>query len=176
MKIRSPQYSLLAAILFLGFFTYACYFLYNQIEQNLSVTKINEEKWRQEFARREEIQMLDRAVKNIQKESVEIDNHFVKSEDVVPFLNTIEALAPRVGTRAETASVDISSDKTSLLVRIEVEGSFSGIYKFIKLLENSPYQLEFTSVDLLDRGVVGSNKLPVWGADLSIRILSFIYN
>lgn len=176
MKIISPRYSLFVSVFFLAFFAYACYFLYNQIGQNLSVIKISEDKWQQEFSRREEIKMLDRAVKNIQKENEEIDTHFVKSGDVVPFLNNIEALAPKVGARAETASVDISNDKTSLLVRIEVEGSFNSIYKFIKLLENSPYQLELSNVDLSESGMMGANKLPIWNADLSIRILSFIYN
>ncbi len=176
MKINSQKFYLAFAVVFFGFFVVVCYFLYSQIEDNLSATKVDEDKWYEEFSRREEIKLLDRAVKNIQKESEQIDSHFVRNSDVVPFLNTIESLAPKVGAQAETTSVDISTDKSSLLVDIKVTGGFSSIYRFVKLLENSPYQLEFSNVDIYQKDVIGSNKLPVWEAEISIKILSFIYN
>ena len=42
------------------------------------------------------------------------------------------------------------------------------------LLENSPYDLEFVSVDLENVNAGNSSKTPQWTANLEIRLLSFI--
>jgi len=77
-----------------------------------------------------------------------LETHFIKSSDVVPFLNTIEALGPAVGASAEIDSVDTSPDGASLIVELQASGSFGAVYKFLTLLENSPYELNFLSMDI----------------------------
>jgi translation initiation factor IF-2 len=103
---------------------------------------------------------------------------------VVPFLDTLEGLATKVGIKAETASVDIAPDSLSLLVKINTSGSFEAIYKFLTLLENSPYELEFTGFDMqkedsilatpdlvLNKDIKKQNSK--WRATFNIKLLSF---
>ena len=77
-------------------------FLYKAVNTNNKEALEREEKWRNEELRREGIKTLDSSVKAIEEEIRELETHFAKSSNVVPFLNTIEGLASRVGAQAET--------------------------------------------------------------------------
>jgi hypothetical protein len=65
-----------------------------------------------------------------------------------------------------------------LLVGVKVAGVFEAVYKFLTLLENSPYEIEFLSMDIhktlvtdvAGKSVGGST----WEAILKIRLLTFI--
>jgi hypothetical protein len=135
--------------------------------------------WQQEEKKREEINSLNRSLKMIDVEKNKLATHFVQSSDVVPFLNTIEAMAPKVGVSTEIVYVDTSMDNNELLLGVNVLGKFEGIYKFITLLENSPYEIKFVSMDLnrkdeLDLTKPNNNPSPQWVANLRIKLLSFI--
>ena len=94
----------------------------------------------------------------------------------MPFLDTIEALALKAKAKAEVILVDVPKNTTTLVVEVRAEGSFDGVYKFLNLLENSPYEIEFISVDMQKSGVSDpKNKEPSkWTSSLKIRLLSFI--
>lgn len=133
-----------------------------------------------EASRREEVKLLNNSIETIKRDKALIESHFAKSSDVVPFLDTIEALGPKVGVKAETTSVDISKDNTALVVQIKATGDFKNIYRFLTLLENSPYELEFTSVDIQKGGESGVDEQGIpfsnagWEATFGIKLLSFI--
>lgn len=171
MKTNFQKIPLLGAIVFFLFFCGVFYFLYNQIEKNnLEAEKINNE-WKKEASHQKELQMLNRGIKMVEKEAEELEKHLAKNSNLVPFLDMIEELAPKVGAKAETASVELSSDKLNLLVGLKAGGSFESIYKFLTLLENSPYELEFLSV------MFSRNQLPtasVWEAKFMVKLLSFV--
>ncbi|KKS24035.1 MAG: hypothetical protein UU82_C0013G0003 [Candidatus Nomurabacteria bacterium GW2011_GWC2_41_8] len=107
-----------------------------------------------------------------------LETHFAKSSDVVPFLDTIEKLALEVGTKAEVNSVDILTDNTGLIVGLKASGSFEAIYKFLTLLENSPYELDFPSIDMHKLAVSGVSDENIqnlkWEATFRIQLLSFV--
>ena len=78
-----------------------------------------------------------------------------------------------MGVKAEVVSVDITKDSSSLIVEINASGSFETIYKLIMLLENSPYNLEFISVNIKDSDT-SVGKSSQWTATFQIKLLSFI--
>jgi hypothetical protein len=107
-----------------------------------------------------------------------LESHFIKSSDVVPLLNIIENLAKESGISAQIDSVDAKTDNTGLTVGLKVSGGFEAIYKFLTLLENSPYVLDFVSMDIhkilspvvVDKSVSNAS----WEAIFQIQLLSFI--
>lgn len=152
--------------------------LYKNVQNNNKTSEEAEAQWQIETSKKNEIESLDRLLKVVEKERFLLDAHFIRSSDVVPFLDTIEKLAPQVNTKAEVTLVDISTDQTSLSVGVKAEGTFEGLYKFLTLLENSPYQLEFTSMSMkkTSEGIVSAEDAQIgkWSAVFKIKLLSFL--
>ncbi|MEK7104858.1 MAG: hypothetical protein AAB868_02345 [Patescibacteria group bacterium] len=132
-----------------------------------------QEKWQTEALQRDNTRSLVNSIKTIEPERVLLETHFIQNSDVVPFLDTIEKKAKDVGVKAEVVSVDITKDSSSLIVEINASGSFETIYKLIMLLENSPYNLEFISVNIKDSDT-SVGKSSQWTATFQIKLLSFI--
>jgi len=145
-------------------------FLYNRISQNKKMSDETEIKWQAEFSRREEIKSLDRLVKEVEDKRIAVESHFAQSSNVVPFLDLLERLALSVSAKPEIVSVGVAKDKSGLLVEVKTVGTFEAVYKYLLLLENSPYQLEFLSVDL-HKVSEGSSD---WGGNFRMKLLSFI--
>ncbi len=178
MKNNSTQTSLfLAGILFLSSLFVFIYF-YTRINNNNQGVLSAENKWQLEALKREEIKTLERSVKMIDLEKTELETHFAKSSDIVPFLDAIESFAPRAGVKAEVTSVDILENFSGLSVGMNASGTFEGLYKFITLLENSPYEIIFDGVDMHKEGdreaaAKGVKDLK-WNVFFKIKLLSFV--
>ena len=178
MKNNFPKIPFFISILFFCLFFSAFLYLYKETNNNDEESRLAESEWQVEAQRRDEIRALNNSIKIIEEERARLETHFARSSDVVPFLDTIEGLASQVGAKAEITSVDIMKDHTGLMVEMKASGTFGGLYKFLTLLENSPYELEFVSIDL-NRGAVlsGSDsniKNLKWEATFKIKLLSFI--
>ncbi len=148
MKNNFKKIPFILAILLFVACSLIFFFIYSEINTNNEKANLSNADLDAAIAERNRIKLLNNSIKSIKDDSALLDTHFAKSSDVVPFLDTIERLAPQVGAKAETTSVDVTKDNTALIVKMNVTGSFKSIYKFINLLENSPYELEFTSVDI----------------------------
>ncbi len=149
-------------------------FAYKLTNDNNQGSEMKETKWQTEAARREGIKTLESSVKMIEGDRLQVEAHFAKSSNVVPFLDTIEGLAPKVGAKAEVSSVAPVSGGAGLLVGMTASGTFGSLYKFLTLLENSPYELEFVGMDM-HRESSGdkSSTLPRWNVNLQMKLLSF---
>src|SRR6185369_7104981 len=143
-----PKTSLVLSLLFLCVSLVAYFYAYKTINSNDAETRTKEEAWDKEAQRSEEIRQLDNSIRIISDERAALETHFARSSDVVPFLDTTEALAPTVGTKAEVTSVEILKDHSGLLVGMKAEGTFQGLYKFITLIENSQYEIEFVGMNI----------------------------
>ncbi len=129
---------------------------------------MREKEWQTEANRRNEIKTLNDSVKMIEEEKIRLETHFAKSSDIVPFLDTIEGLAPKVSVETEVSAVDVAEDHSGLLIGMKASGTFSGLYKFLTLLENSPYELKFIGMD------INKETASKWNAVFQIKLLSFI--
>ena len=178
MKRNFPKIPFFLSIAFFIFSLSAFVFFFKLINHHNNESLTKEEKWQKETDRRDEIKALDYSVKIIEEERKQLDNHFAKSSDAVPFLDTIEELAPKVGAKAEVTSVDIIEDNGGLMIGMRASGTFGSLYKFITLLENSPYELEFMGVSIKRQTASSAeNKnigYPNWEAILKIKLISFV--
>lgn len=139
------------------------------INQNKVAAETARAEWQAEALRRYELKSLDTLLKNAEAERKELDTHFATRENVVPFLDSIEDLARRAGASPEVVSIDETPDKNSLFVIIRAEGSWSAVYKFLELLENSAYELEFIAADIGKKPESAD-----WEASFKIKLLTFI--
>ena len=169
---KSPIFSLIILV----FCCFMFVFLYRQIDINKNAYQNDETKWQQETERRNGIKLLNSSISKIEDEKNLLETHFAQSSDVVPFLDTMEATGAKVGVKAQVVLVDISKDGKNLVLEMKADGSFEGIYRFILLLENSPYELEFTSTDIQKNEITTAQgkKSNNWTADLKMNLLSFV--
>lgn len=169
---------LIFALLFLAVSSAAFIFLYRQIDSNTKIAAQAQTEWQAESDRRGEVESLDHLLTSTEAERGALESHFAQSSDVVPFLDTIQQLAVSAKATSAIASVAILQDKTGLMIDVNASGSFASVYKFLTLLENSPYELNFTSVDLkTSEGLSADGKTTPtgkWTADFQIKLLSFI--
>src|SRR6185503_20132315 len=147
MRTNSQIIRLIISVLFLAFACGVFLFLYSLVSKNKKEAERISTEWQAESTRREEIRSVDSYMKIIEGDVAELETHFAESTNVVPFLDTLELLARRAKAESEVTSVDISKDNKVLTVGVRASGSFEVVYTFLVLLENSPYELEFTSVD-----------------------------
>lgn len=174
-KFKKIPFIASTLLLLLSLFIF--YFIYKNIQDNNTVFDAKEAEWQQENSKKDELKSLSRVLKTFEPERALLDSHFIKSSDVVPFLDTVEKLAGQVKATAEVTSVDITTNNTNLVVGVKATGTFESIYKFLTLLENSPYQLEIISMGMLanDSGVATEKTgTKEWSAVFKIRLLSFI--
>lgn len=177
MKNNSHKILLFISAISLLFSGSAFVFLYKKINDN------NEKKQREainlqtETRKRDDLASLHQSLEKNAPERALLENHFIKSSDIVPFLNMIEELAAKAGVAAQIDSIDANKNNSELTVGLKTSGSFELVYKFLTLLENSPYELDFISMDL-HKSYAGapdkSVKSPGWEAVFKIQLLSFI--
>lgn len=172
MPSNFPKIPLFVSLIIFSLSCVASVFFYRVIDDKNKEAEQRETKWHTEAERREEIKTLDNSVKIIEGERAELETHFAKSSDAVPFLDAVEGLATRAGVKAEITSVDILKDKTGLMVGMKASGTFAGLYKFLTLLENFSYELEFAGMDMhKDISEEGGGK---WNATFKVKLLSFV--
>src|SRR3989344_4154462 len=159
MKANSRKIQLLIAVILLIFSFCIFYILHGRLKSNYFASEEMNLKWLEEANRQNEAKSLAHRLEIMKNEKMEIEEHFVKNSDLVPFLNAIEGLGPRSGVRIETTSVNLSSDKLGLVVELKMDGSFESIYKFITLLENSPYELKFLAFDIFQKEKISLKKI-----------------
>jgi hypothetical protein len=176
MQFILQKKSLIFSIIFFLFSCFIFIFLYKNINKIKETLQIAQEKLQVETSQRDNIESLINSVKVIEPERILLENHFIKSSDIVPFLDTIEKLARNVEVNAEVISVDLPKDNPSMIVEMKAVGNFESIYKLITLLENSQYETEFVSVNIQNSntGDLLISKNPQWSAILRIKLLSYI--
>ncbi len=181
MKNNFPKIPLFLSLLFFCVSLAIFIYFFKEIKNNNQELQTKELAWRTEALKREGIKTLDHSVKAIEQERAELDTHFAKSSDIVPFLNTIDRLSLKANTTAEITAVDPTLDHSGLDVSMNASGTFENVYKFLTLLENSPYEIEFTGVDMhkeikpetTTTPLVVKNTAPKWNVTIKMKLLSF---
>lgn len=178
MKNNFQKIILLISTIILLLFCFAFVFLYQKINDNNQKIQQNTINLQTESHRRDDIASLDQMLQKIAPLRALLENHFIKSSDVVPFLNIIENLAKESGVSAQIDSVNAKVDNSELTVGLKASGGFEAIYKFLTLLENSPYVLDFMSMDIHKSALSDVSDKNVnnasWEAVFQIQLLSFI--
>lgn len=145
-------------------------FFYSTIKSKQGISEQKFTEWQVEAARRDEIKSLESSMKKIEEDKVILETHFAESSNPVPFLDTLEKLARSVNAENSVSAVDVAKDGKSLVVGMNASGSFESFYKFLTLLENSAYDMEFLSIDMQKDGASENE----WSAVIRIKLLTFI--
>lgn len=177
MKNNFQKIMLFVSFILLLFFSFAFVFLYQKINDNNKEIQQDAVNLQTEARRRDNLASLNRSLQKNAPNRALLENHFVKSSDIVPFLNMIEKLASEAGVSSQIDSIDTKADNSELTIGLKASGSFEVIYKFLTLLENSPYELYFISMDMhkslsnvSDKNIKDLN----WEAIFKMQLLSFI--
>jgi hypothetical protein len=171
---------LFLSIILLGVSSAVFIFLYRGMNTNIKLTQEAEASWQREAQARSQAQSLDDGVKAVETEQMQLASHFGKSSNIVPFLDTIESVAKQAGAKADVSSLEVSEDGSYLAVDMTSSGSFESVYRFIRLVENSPYELEVVSLDMsttptsADADSAKKKSTPQWTANFRLKLVSFI--
>ncbi len=124
------------------------------------------------------IESIRNILRNTAAEREKIDGYFVKSDNIVDFLEKIELMGKKSGVALSFDSVDIpQNEKNVLRLRIGTEGNWEDSFYFLSLLENLPYKIELEKSALAKISKTVSNvKTFYWRGDFTIRLLSFTQN
>jgi hypothetical protein len=179
MKNNFPKLSLLASAVIFLLLCFAFMFLNGKINANNDQARLEKETWQAEQNKRDATTLLDQSLQQVAPARALLDTHFAKTSDVVPFFNTMdEKLAPITGVKASIDSVETGTNNSQIIVNLKAAGSFESIYKFLTLLENSPYELDFISMDIHSLGGVTTTDPKVqnagWEATFRIQLLSLV--
>ena len=125
---------------------------------------------------KDSIQAFDTLVKtasNIKADSEKANTFFIKRDEVVNFLDTVESLASSTKTQITIQSVSDKSIATSsalLSVSVKVTGSYSNLNYLTRMIEELPYQTEIQSIRFSNQTSVDDKKQGVstWSADINI--------
>jgi hypothetical protein len=119
---------------------------------------------------------LAKTVSNIKEDSEKANGYFIKREEVVNFLDTIESLGSTTKTKISIQSVNDKKNASSsslLSVALNAKGTYSNLYYLIRMLEELPYQSEIQSIRLTN-GFSGDKKEALgWSLDIIIVGLMF---
>jgi Tfp pilus assembly protein PilO len=161
-------------------FIFACFvfvFLYKITNQNNQKAELGTVAWQTEAQRRNDIIALNSSLAQVANDRASLETHFAESSDIVSFLNTIEQLGSPSGTTVEMDSVNTGANNSELVVDLKATGNFGQVYKFLTLLENSPYEIDFNSMDihqlLVPTVPTKKTQSPEWEGDFEIQLLSF---
>ena len=117
-------------------------------------------------------EILVKSASNIKGDTEKANVFFIKRDEVVNFLDTIESLAFTTNTKVSIQSVNDKGETPNnkiLSVEVHAQGTYSNLYYLLRMLENLPFQTEIQNVRLSKSGSSsdGKESFP-WSADINI--------
>jgi hypothetical protein len=129
-----------------------------------------------EQAQKDSFYRLQRSSEDSAADREKLGSYFLLDEsDSIDLLTRIESLAPQAGvTLKEFEGLQTIEDKTTNSHWIEVKIFFSGeemrVRRFVEVLEQLPYLLEITSLEL------SSQSSTLWQANVTLRVSVLTYD
>ncbi len=177
-KGKNIVYLIVSTIFLLGAFSLFGYLFYNVRAESQSVSELSAQI--EQLSNEESTSStLKHSVAVTEGDSSKLNSYFVSSDNVVSFINSMEALGVNVGSDVSTTSIDPGKDSSTLTFNIVAKGSFSSVSRFVTLLENVPYQVRIQKLDLeknmadiktLQKG----DKWYDWDATITLVLKSYI--
>jgi hypothetical protein len=117
------------------------------------------------------IGMARTALASLIEDEATIDSYFVAKEDIVTFLEELEASGRAVGADVEVASVGVETvgEREQVAVSLRVEGSFDAVMRTLGTIEYGSYDGIVTSMTL-DTPVQSSSGGKLWTGIIALTI------
>jgi len=130
------------------------------------------------------VQELKNFVEGTAREQEALNSYFIENKsEVTALLKELESLATSQNISLETTittekrkiSRESSGDRTMLVLKLEVWGTFKNVYAFMTLLEHLNLKLSFDEVYLrrISDGPIKKGEVPEWSGSFSILVLSY---
>lgn len=119
----------------------------------------------------EKVRVLEKDLFDLETWKQETSGLILNKDTIVKFIEDTERLASTTNISLEMKSVNIfeNTDEKPRFT-LGVNGGFPDIYRFMHLLENSRYKIEFISASIKKPENEKSGR---WFSELSLRLLSF---
>jgi hypothetical protein len=134
---------------------------------------------------------IDRVVKDSKEERDRLNFYFITKETTSNFIEELESTARRSGVIFNLGSLNVVRDpkiispipgqgKISYLrSSFRFDGSFSDVFRFIKVLEKMPYQVVLSSISMNrleteEAGTPSKNKAESWYGEVTMDLVSYI--
>lgn len=179
MKTKIFQISFIiisvATILLLGmyiFFSYKIKSVFSEAEQAAHERLSLEAKGRQ-------LSKTEDLVISTENKRLELEEHFVTSDELVSFIEYVESLDTISGGELVIDDVDVNNEKAKpvLEVSLSASGTYKEVYKLLSLIESMPYEIDIPTFDLSVADVVSGTTTsgnPKWNAEIDFVVISYL--
>jgi len=160
--------SILLAIFISGLFFYILETIKDKNQQASTIVASLEDKMKQ---KENSIFFADKMseIKAIQDS---IDAYFINPDKIDIFVDFLENSGVKFGSEIKVNSIDIpTKTKELILFKVTITGSFQSVMDNISFIENMPYQIKVTSINL-NSETLNQEQAPGWRADMIFTILS----
>ena len=103
-----------------------------------------------------------------------VDQYFVETNDLVPFLEQLQASGKFLGTNVQVASVSAAPGDPygNLSLSLSITGSFDAVVRTIGSIEYEPFNIKITSLSLNTSSALGTatTSSPQWTANASFSV------
>lgn len=174
----------LATLLSLGGYIY----LHAQINKKIASIESTMAEIENEKNSQQNIFGLKRSIELSEDKNTLLDSYFVNQDEVVNFIESLEALAKENAVVIEIDSIQPGNQigKNGLYVTLDVDGEFNNVNNFILKMENMPYQLNLTKILLATEKSAPKNQTvetqktasqvttQSWNASIDLVLISYI--
>ena len=128
--------------------------------------------------RENEVGTLKKELSDMEGQQKTLSSYFIDANDIVPFLDTVEGYGKTTNVVTKFDSFDIKNNPNRLEVSLVADGSFTDLYRFLGFLENAPYAISISKMDLqlsVARGLQPSGTSPKttgWEARVNLSVFS----
>ncbi len=166
----------LATLLLLGmyiFFSYRIESVFSEAE-TASHERLGLEAKGRQLSKTEDL------VLNTESKRLELESHFVTSDELVSFIEYIESLDTISGGTLVIDEVDVGDEQGEpvLKVSLSASGKYKEIYKLLSLIETMPYEVSIPTFDLsvadIVSGAGASSVESEWNAEIDFMVISYL--
>lgn len=163
-NIRNVLIGVIAILLLaLGAYGAGFYYIKTQVEETSALAQELEQKQ----AERKNLQQTLRVVEETESERTQLDEYFVRSSNVVAFIERLESLGGDAGV--ESTISDLREEQNGTLAfSLQAQGSFAGVLHYTDLIEHLPLNLTLDQVQVERAGD------SEWEATYTGTVVSFL--
>lgn len=163
------------SIIFLAVFVFIYTYFFSVMNKKGQSTAVLQSETDRLEAQESQLDQLRINLRTTEADRGKVASYFIGTDNVVPFLETIEDYAKSVGTTVEFDTIDLVKSPNRLDISLTANGSFINLYRFIALIETAPYEISFNSAEIkLNPGAVTDKKNPQssWEGKVTLSVLS----
>lgn len=169
MKIKHYLHAIIMALIFLGALSaYAGWYAMVERESTSAVSLAGQIQAKTETVSRAQAAktQLTRAL----SDQAAITGYFVNTNDIVPFLETLQITGAKYGAKVQVESVSAQAAEPHALLQLAVRitGSFDAVERTLGAIEYEPYDTRVQNVTLDTAGA--GDKVPQWTAAVTMNV------